>query len=221
MNIGSGSQPTDFALDVLGRYVCNTFDEALANSDAGYRTGATDRNGNVLPPRSDMRPFDFIIIGGGTFGAAVAEHLSFRSTGRSERILVLEAGPFFLAEHQQNLPSLGLGNEVWGLPWNADPGLVYQGLAYCVGGRSLWWGGWSPRLLDSETTTWPPAVLADLNAETLSNGDSGYFRQAGQQIGVTATNDFIFGELHNALREQLFAALTAGQVSEAVDLATR
>jgi choline dehydrogenase-like flavoprotein len=167
-----------------------------------------------------MRPFDFIIIGGGTFGAAVAEHLSFRSTGRSERILVLEAGPFFLAEHQQNLPSLGLGNEVWGLPWNADPGLVYQGLAYCVGGRSLWWGGWSPRLLDSETTTWPPAVLADLNAETLSNGDSGYFRQAGQQIGVTATNDFIFGELHNALREQLFAALTAGQVSEAVDLAT-
>src|SRR5882757_7138386 len=164
MNIGSPSQPTDFALDVLGRYVCNTFDEALANSDAGYRTGATDRNGNVLPPRSDMRPFDFIIIGGGTFGAAVAEHLSFRSTGRSERILVLEAGPFFLAEHMQNLPSFGLGAgarnnaEVWGLSWNSDAGLDYSGsgLAYCVGGRSLWWGGWSPRLLDSETqAVWP------------------------------------------------------------------
>ena len=48
MNIGSGLQPTDFALDVLGRYVCNTFDEAMANSDFGYRAGATDRNGNVL-----------------------------------------------------------------------------------------------------------------------------------------------------------------------------
>src|SRR5437016_14639998 len=84
MNIGSGLQPTDFALDVLGRYVCNTFDEAMANSDFGYRAGATDRNGNVLPARGDMRPFDFIIIGGGTFGAAVAEQPWFRSTGRSE-----------------------------------------------------------------------------------------------------------------------------------------
>src|SRR2546428_4553388 len=107
MNIGSGSQPTDFALDVLGRYICNTFDEALANSDPMYRAAAQ------LPPRGDMRPFDFIVIGGGTFGAAIAEHLWFRSTGRSERILVLEAGPFLLAEHMQNLPSIGLGREVW------------------------------------------------------------------------------------------------------------
>jgi hypothetical protein len=220
MNIGSGLQPTDFALDVLGRYVCNTFDEALANSDFSYRAGATDRNGNALPPRGDMRPFDIIIIGGGTFGAAVAEQLWFRSTGRSERILVLEAGPFFLAEHQQNLPSLNLGNEVWGLSWNADPALGYPGLSYCVGGRSVWWGGWSPRLLDSEMTRWPAIIRTDLNAKRLATGDAGYFRQAGQQIGVTATNDFIFGELHNAMREQLFAALAAGQVSDAVDLAT-
>ena len=60
MNIGSASQPTDFALDVLGRYVCNTFDEALANSDPVFRAAAQ------LPPRGDMRPFDFIVIGGGT-----------------------------------------------------------------------------------------------------------------------------------------------------------
>src|SRR5215210_6762109 len=125
MNIGSPAQPTDFTLDVLGRYVCNTFDEALANSDPAYRANAKDLNGNPLPPRGDMRPFDFIIIGGGTFGAAVAEHLWFRSSGRSERILVLEAGPFLLAEHLQNLPSLGLGREVWGLSWNGDPALGY------------------------------------------------------------------------------------------------
>src|SRR6266567_6567354 len=166
MNIGSLSEPTDFALDVLGRYVCNTFDEALANSDPAYRANARDVNGNALLPRGDMRPFDFIIIGGGTFGSAVAEHLWFRSTGRSERILVLEAGPFLLAEHMQNLPILSLGNEVWGRSWNADPALNFPGLAYCVGGRSPWWGGWSPRLLDSETSpsVWPTAVLDDLNA---------------------------------------------------------
>jgi choline dehydrogenase-like flavoprotein len=223
MTIGSASQPTEFALDVLGRYVCNSFDEALASSDAGFRAMARDVQGNPLQPRGDLRPFDFIVIGGGTFGAAVAEHLWFRSTGRSERILVLEAGPFLLAEHLQNLPSLGLGREVWGLPWNSDPALGYvdSGLAYCVGGRSLWWGGWSPRFLDSETPAgvWPQAVLDDLNAKKLPNGDKGYFRQSGQQIGVTETNDYIFGELHNALREQLFGAITSGSVSDAMDLA--
>ena len=223
MNIGSSSQPTDFALDVLGRYVCNTFDEALANSDPSYRANARDVNGNALPPRGDMRPFDFIIIGGGTFGSAVAEQLWFRSTGRAERILVLEAGPFLLAEHMQNLPSINLGREVWGLAWNAAPILGYaaSGLAYCVGGRSIWWGGWSPRLLDSETgTAWPQAVLDDLNAKKLPNGDNGYFRQSGQQIGVTATNDYIFGELHHGMREQLYKAITNNRIADAVDLAT-
>jgi choline dehydrogenase-like flavoprotein len=221
MNIGSPSQATDFTLDVLGRYTCNTFDEALANSDPAYRANARDLNGNPLPARGDMRPFDFIIIGGGTFGAAIAEHLWYRSTDRSERILVLEAGPFLLPEHWQNVPSINPGNEVWGLSWNADPKLGYAGLAYCVGGRSLWWGGWSPRLLDAETpvSAWPKDVLDDLNAKKL-NGDNGYFRQSSQQIGVSATNDFIFGELHNAMRQQLFDAISAGTVSDAMDLAT-
>lgn len=223
MNIGSSSQSTDFALDVLGRYVCNTFDEALANSDPAYRANARDIKGDPLPGRGDMRPFDFVVIGGGTFGSAVAEHLWFRSTGRSERILVLEAGPVLLAEHMQNLPSINLGREVWGLSWNAAPVLGYaaSGLAYCVGGRSIWWGGWSPRLLDTETRTdWPQAVLDDLNAKKLPNGDNGYFRQSGQQIGVTATNDYIFGELHHGLREQLYSAIAANRISGAVDLAT-
>ena len=92
---------TAFTRDVLGRYDCNTFDEALVTIDPNARAAAG------LPGRGDLRPFDFIIIGGGTFGAAIAEHLWFRSTQRSERILVLEAGPFLLPEHVQNLPMLG------------------------------------------------------------------------------------------------------------------
>jgi len=200
MSIGLPTQGTELGLDILGRYVCNTFDEAVANSDPNYRAAFG------LPPRGDMRPFDFIVVGGGTFGAAVAEHLWFRATGRSERILILEAGPFLLSGHYQNFPSLGLGREVWGVPWR-DPGnLGYgaAGLAYCVGGRSLFWGGWSPRLLDTETATWPASVVADLNAPTLPSGDDGYFRQASQQIGVTETNDYIFGDLHVALRQRLY-----------------
>ena len=44
--------------------------------------------------------------------------------------------------------------------------------------------------------TWPHATVADLNAR--------YFDESSRQIGVDETNDFIFGELHNALRQQLF-----------------
>src|SRR5262245_50849787 len=218
---------TTFTRDVLGRYVCNTFDEALATIDANARAAVG------LPSRDDLRPFDFIIIGGGTFGAALAEHLWFRSTNRSERILVIDGGPFLLPEHVQNLPVLGLNagaprkdhlpqNEVWGLAWNSsDPG-GFPGLAYCVGGRSVYWGGWSPRLLDSELpkNLWPKAALDELTPKNLPGDRKGYFRQSSDQIGVTETNDFIFGDLHRAMRKQLFDGLTAGQVSDAMDLAT-
>jgi choline dehydrogenase-like flavoprotein len=218
---------TTFTRDVLGRYICNTFDEAIVTIDANARVAAG------LPSRGDLRPFDFIIIGGGTFGAALAEHLWFRSTNRSERILVLEGGPFLLPEHVQNLPVIGLNagaprkdhlpqNEVWGLAWNSSDPVGFPGLAYCVGGRSVFWGGWSPRLLDSELpkNLWPKAALDDLTPKNLPGARKGYFRQASDQIGVTETNDFIFGYLHRAMRKQLYDGLTAGQVSDAMDLAT-
>src|SRR5437773_4073497 len=93
---------TTFSRDVFGRFICNTYDEMLVTIDPSARSAAG------LPARGDLRPFDFIIIGGGTFGAAVAEHLWYRSSKRSERILVLDGGPFLLPEHVQNLPVLDL-----------------------------------------------------------------------------------------------------------------
>ena len=55
------SESTSFTLDNLGRFLCNTLQEArdsAAETVAGHR-----------------RDFDVIIVGGGTFGAIVAEHL--------------------------------------------------------------------------------------------------------------------------------------------------
>ena len=36
-----------------------------------------------------------------------------------------------------------------------------------------------------------------------------YFDESARQIGVDETNDFMFGELHHALRKQLFDNLDA------------
>jgi choline dehydrogenase-like flavoprotein len=208
-------QYTDFSKDVLGRYVCNGLDEAIASTSG-----------------PGGRPFDLIIVGGGSFGATLAQHLLALDTSGVHRILVLEAGPYVLPEHVQNLPVLGLSApgpttvdpgvpraEVWGLPWRTNVADGFPGLAYCTGGRSLFWGGWSPQLLVEETPAnlWPAAVLADLRG---SGGFRGYFAEAAEQIGVTQTNDFVFGKMHRALRKQLFDGLQAGAVPAAIPLAT-
>jgi hypothetical protein len=86
------SELTSFTKDVQGRYLCNDFFEAEAwRHDGG-------------------RPFDMIVIGGGTFGAAIAGHLWYRQTqaGGGLRVLVVEAGLVTLPEHVQNTGILGL-----------------------------------------------------------------------------------------------------------------
>lgn len=80
------TERTSFTKDVQGRYLCNNLTEVDAWKSAGGR------------------PFDFIIVGGGTFGSAIAEHLWFRQkqAGGGLRTLVVEAGLFTVPEHVQN-----------------------------------------------------------------------------------------------------------------------
>ena len=205
--------------DVLGRYICNGLDEALASTNSSNSPNA--------------RMFDVIIVGGGSFGAVCAQHFFSQDTTRSHRILVLEGGPFTIPEHVQNLPVLaGLNvagatsiqdlrnqgqfgldkprEEVWGLPWHSST--KFPGLAYCIGGRSLYFGGWCPQLLDEEMPAdrWPQSVIDDL--------DNTYFSQASEQIGTNQTNDFISGPLHTTLRQMLFDGIQAGTVTDAIPL---
>jgi choline dehydrogenase-like flavoprotein len=177
------AESTTFSLDTMGRLVCNTLQEA--RDSAGQLVGGRTRD------------FDTIVVGGGTFGAVVAEHLFIADTTRSRRILVLEAGPYVLPEHVQNMPMVAPVNGApdMRVPWANHPALNYAGLLFAIGGRSLTWGGWSPELLDVELVDWPAAARAELRAR--------YFAESSRQIGVKETNDFIYGPLHTALRKQL------------------
>ena len=210
------AQRTDFALDVVGRFVCNGLDEAMRSADK-----------NIRP---DARPFDVIVIGGGSFGPVFAQHLFSVDKARRHRVLILEAGPAVAVEHVQNYPMLGLGvpgatsiadlraagqadkprEQVWGLAWHSN--VKFPGLAYCLGGRSLYFGGWSPRLLESELPDafWPAETKTDLKTTQ--------FAKAGEQIGVDETNDFIYGPLHDALRRRTFDGVKGGKVAGAMNL---
>ncbi len=196
-----GIEKTSFTLDVIGRFTCNTDEEALAATQ-----------------RADARPFDVIVIGGGSFGPILAENVYFDDKTHSRRVLVLEAGPMVLPEHQQNLPVLGGDIEklVRDVPWAADSKLAFAGLRVMLGGRSAFFGGWSPQLLDNARHTemprerWPDAVVTELKAS--------YLPRAAEQLAVDETNDFIFGVLHSVLRQRLADGIDAGQVEEAVPL---
>ena len=188
-------QRTTMSLDALGRFVCNTWDEAVNNGDA---------------------PFDAVIVGGGMFGGYCADKIARSSGNRPLRVLVLEAGPFLVPTHVQNLPRAGLDvpapiipsmdnglarDLVWGIPWRSN--VEFVGQAYCVGGKSLYWGGWCPRLQADDLVSWPPSVAQYLtqNYPTLE-----------QQVGVSDDTEFIQGPLFNLLKTR-FTALAQGGVA--------
>ncbi len=214
-------ESTTFSLDVLGRYSCNTLDEAL------------DSQRTDLPDQDDARPFDYVVLGGGSFGAVVAARLFNLDVSHRARILVLEAGPLAFAEHVQNLPpdlsppGKGQPGTVWGQPWTSDSPMSWNqgfpGLAFCVGGRSLFWGGWAPYFIDSEVAdpSWPAGVVTDLTTAVLPAADptESYLDTAARQIGTDTTNDFVSGPLHDALRERLFRGI-GGRAAGAGDVLT-
>lgn len=185
-------QRTTFSVDVLGRYACNTWDEAVNNGGA---------------------PFDVIVLGAGMYGAYAATKLYRKGADAGLRILVLEAGQFLVSEHVQNLARIGINvpgpvasdpgkarELVWGLPWQSNVGS--PGLAYCVGGRSIYWGGWAPTMEPEDLAQWPAEVAEYLEKE-------GY-PKAKKDLGSNETADYIHGALYKELKGKLDAAQKAG-----------
>jgi choline dehydrogenase-like flavoprotein len=192
-------QETAFSIDVPARYVCSTWDEAT-------------NNGGVQ--------FDVVVIGAGMFGAYCAEKL-YRNSNL--RVLVLDAGSFLVSEHVQNLARIGLNvagavrvasntddpgtrERVWGVPWRSQ--VAFPGLAYCIGGRSLYWGGWSPRLTPADLADhWPPEVATFLQSANQKNDE---YELTEKETGVFDTTDYISGALYKELKKRFNAVKAAG-----------
>jgi choline dehydrogenase-like flavoprotein len=180
-------QETAFSVDVLGRHVCSTWQEATESGGA---------------------PFSVVVVGAGMYGSYFAAKHYREHPGA--RILLLDAGRFLVSEHVQNLGRVGLGipapiapssdpgiarDLVWGMPWRGN--VEFPGLAYCAGGKSLYWGGWCPRLTQSDLQRWPAATAQYLN-------DTYLFVES--EIGVKPSTDFISGDLYQALDARFVAA---------------
>ena len=180
-------QNTSFSLDALGRLVCSTWEEATLNGGG---------------------PFTAVIVGGGMYGAYCASKLFRRKS--TARVLLLDAGRFLVSEHVQNLSNIGLNvpaaispasdtgvarELVWGLPWRGN--VEFPGLAYCTGGKSIYWGGWCPRLTSGDLAIWPAATV---------NYFDDHYIDVESETGVVPATDFIFGPLGNVLTNACVAA---------------
>jgi choline dehydrogenase-like flavoprotein len=189
-------QHTTLGIDVLSRFVCNTWDEATS--------GGT-------------RQFDAVVIGAGMFGGYCADKIFRFGQANGLKVLVLDAGAFLIPTHVQNLPNAGLNvpgpitpaNDpgiarelVWGIPWRGNVDFIGQ--AYCIGGKSLYWGGWCPELLASDLAAWPSTVAQYLTQN---------YPLLEQQTGVDVKTDFIQGPLFDLLKQRVSGLIQNGSLT--------
>lgn len=205
---GPDVQETTFSLDAVARFVCNTIDEVKAAQEQGGFA------------------FDAIVIGSGMYGAYLASKI-FERARRARlqerpRVLVLEAGPFLISEHFQNLTRMGPFFELVNKPI-VDENQSFltqidridgplQGMERhhrVVGGKSLFWGGWAPPLsnedAEDDLAQWPAEIR-----DFLLSPDG--YEHIAKQIGTDVTTDYIKGDLHNQLLLKAKQIITAGTV---------
>jgi len=85
------------------------------------------------------------------------------------------------------------------MPWISNT--VFPGLAYCIGGRSLFWGGWSPRLTADDLARWPQELANYLTSP-------GAYDLTEKEIGVANEAAYI---LRHQFHDLFLAGLHAAQ----------
>lgn len=121
----------------------------------------------LVPQLDENILHDVIVIGSGVGGGIVAE----QAADLGLKVLLLELGSYLFPTHIGNLPrrhriAKQVDKHIWGL-WDDfktinyvnAPGSVYGGgQGFCLGGRSMFWGGFIPRMTWWEMDVWPQEV---------------------------------------------------------------
>ena len=199
------TQRTTFSVDGMARFTCNTWDEILAAQRGGQ--------------------FDVVIVGSGMYGAYTAAKLFERGRRMPDsrdapRVLVLESGPYLITEHVQNVTrrSTALGSLVG--EDLVEPGqtneVPFVKHSRCIGGKSVFWGGWSPRYQKEDMDRvdqdgdrlWPQAIEDYL----FRTGWKGGYEYSEREIGVFPVQDFINGPLYESLKSRAEDVVNSNQV---------
>ncbi len=144
----------------------STYTYDLTRSE--IRTGPARETGQVqsrwfpsISPNGQV--YDVVIVGSGVGGGVLADQLSH--AGMS--VMLLEAGGYLFPTHAANLPRrqlLGRLNKAFWQTWEDfstynywnSPSSEYRGAqGYNLGGRSVFWGGFIPRMTSWEADFWP------------------------------------------------------------------
>lgn len=144
---------------------------------------------------------DVIVIGSGMGGGTVAERLSDLGV----KVLLLEAGGLVFPTHMANLPRrqrIGeFDKHLWQL-WPDfravphKPGPFAGGQAFNLGGRSLFWGGFIPRMTSWELDFWPRDVKWAL--------EDVYYDKAEAVMGKSTAPATLYGRyVHTLLGEAI------------------
>ena len=113
-------------------------------------------------------PVDCLVIGSGTSGVTTAIELADRGL----KVVILEAGPLVLTEHVGSGPFANRGDIVpqihdlvrYGTVWTSEKNLTAAQAGSVkannnawsvVGGRTVFWGGCTPRFRDEDFAEWP------------------------------------------------------------------
>ncbi|QDL11764.1 hypothetical protein DP113_31315 [Brasilonema octagenarum UFV-E1] len=163
---------------------------------------------DIFPPNApDRKSYDVIVIGSGMAGGVLADQLADNGLDT----LVLEAGGVPLETHIANLPRPNFPREFRKHVWERWP--QYQVINYDqpadgsennyggaqgfnLGGRSVFWGGFIPRMSSWELDFWPTRLKWDL--------EDRYYQLAEDLMGrSTAPTTYYTREIYRVLREQL------------------
>lgn len=191
-------------------YVFKSSDMTFPIPGPVVETGWAQRT--LFEPEADPETtYDVIVIGSGMAGGTLADHLA--DSGLN--VLLLEAGGYLFPTHIGNLPRPqstpgAFSKHIWAM-WERFKSINYEkppgsdyvgGQGFNLGGRSVFWGGFIPRMTSWELDRWPTSIkwyLEDIGyllAEDFVGRSTGPRTMYSRSIHLLLRE--IFPEMHHA-----------------------